>query len=81
MLFDYNEEEQIKDKKGNMQYFIQIRPFTANKIFNDSVSIRQFGNSLIFYSIGGNLSSIFNLFFKKFFNRSFLLYQFSAINE
>lgn len=50
MLFDYNEEEQIKDKKGNIQYFIQIRPFTSNKIFNGSVSIREFGNSLIFYS-------------------------------
>ena len=50
MLFDYNEEEQIKNKKGNIQYFIQIKPFTFNKIFNGNVSIRQFGNSLIFYS-------------------------------
>lgn len=50
MLFDYNKEEQIKDKKGNVQYFIQIRPFTFNKIFKGIVSIRQFGNILIFYS-------------------------------
>ncbi len=50
MLFDYNEEEQIKDKKGNIQYFVQIKPFTFNKKFNGSVSIREFGNNLIFYS-------------------------------
>lgn len=50
MLFDYDENEQIKDKKGDIQYFVQIRPFTFNKIFNGSVSIREFGNNLIFYS-------------------------------
>lgn len=50
MLFDYDEDEQIKDKKGDIQYFVQIRPFTFNKIFKGSVSIRVLGNNLIFYS-------------------------------
>lgn len=50
MIYEFDENKQIKNKKGKIQYFIQIKPFTFGKIFNDLVSIEENGNYLAFYS-------------------------------
>ena len=50
MLFDYDEDEQIKNANGNVKYFKQIKPFTFDKTFTGFVSIREYGNCAIFYS-------------------------------
>lgn len=49
-IFEYREAEQIKDNNNDVKYFKQIMPFTWGKMFNDEVSIREYGNSVIFYS-------------------------------
>lgn len=50
MIHDYKEEEQIKDKNGNIQYFKQVTPFAGGKIIDNLVSIKEFGHCLIIYS-------------------------------
>lgn len=50
MLFEYNEKYQIKDEKGNIQYFKQVKPFTFGEMFSGLVSIERLGNSLMFFS-------------------------------
>lgn len=48
MLFEYYEKYQIKDEKGNIQYFKQVKPFTFGEMFSSLVSIERLGNSLMF---------------------------------
>ena len=57
MFFDYNEQEQIKDNNGKVKYFKQIHPFTnlnepftKNKMFKGIISIKEYGNCLLFFS-------------------------------
>lgn len=67
-FFDYEEEKQIKNSKGEIQYFKQIIPFTCEKIFEDIVSMRFFGNNVAFYSkTTRNCLGISNIITKKLF--------------
>lgn len=50
MLFEYDGKNMIKNEKGEIQYFRQIKPFTFGEMFNGLVSIKKYGNSLMFFS-------------------------------
>lgn len=50
MLFEYKEKNMIKNEKGEIQYFRQIKPFTFGEMFSGLVSIEKLGNSLMFFS-------------------------------
>lgn len=50
MIFNYKEEEQLKNKDNKIKYYKQVKPFINGIIWNELISIRNLGNSLVFYS-------------------------------